>query len=154
MTKKDLSPNIRKGFDLTIKSLKRKYNFVLGWEVVDNFDEYDNVSFIDIAIDYDKVSDYFGVPIRPFAKEQLKERNPEYIGRTLFSLDGYLTSPVGWEESRNTKKQMEKWCEFFYKQLPPEYQRHYLYTSPFGTEQPIPSSFKLMNFIIDYRPST
>lgn len=155
MTKKDLTPNIRKGFDLTIKSLKRKYNFVLGWEVIDNFEDYDSVSFIDIVVDYDKVSDYFGTPIRAFAKERLKLRDPGYIGNIIYSLDGYLSSPNGWDVPYNTKKDMEKWCEFFYKQLPPEYLRHYLYRSPFdGGERVLPATFKLMNFIIDYRPST
>lgn len=149
-----MDKNIIKGFDMTVKSLKKKYNFVLGWEPSVNFDNY-NVSFIDIIVDYDKVSDYFGVPIRPYSKQKFIERDPDYIGTTIFSLDGYLISPVGWDKPYETKKEMEKWCEFFYKQIPQEYQRTYLFTSQYTDDQSIKvSPFKLNEFIVDYKPST
>ena len=140
---------------MTVKSLKRKYNFVIGWKPSRDFDEY-NISFIDIIVDYDKVSDYFGVPIRPYSKQRFIERDPEYIGSTSYALDAYLTSPIGWKVPYNTKKDMEKWCEFFYSQLPQEYQRTYLFVSRFTDDQIYikTSTFKINNFIVDYKPST
>jgi len=153
--------NVKKGFDMTVKSLKRKYNFVIGWKPSRDFDlmniiHHSSISFIDIIIDYDKVSDYFGVPIRPYAKQRFIERDPEYIGSTAYSLDAYLTSPIGWKVPYNTKKDMEKWCEFFYKQIPQEYQRTYLFVSKFTDDQIYikTSTFKINNFIVDYKPST
>ena len=146
--------NIKKGFDMTVKSLMKKYNFVIGWKPSENFDEY-RVSFINIIIDYDKVSDYFGVPIRPYSKQKFIERDPEYIGSTVYSLDAYLTSPIGWKLPYNTKKDMEKWCEFFYNQIPQEYQRTYLFVSRITDDQIIKTStFKINNFIVEYKPST
>ena len=68
MEEKELTPNEIRGIDLIVKSLKKKYNFITGWNVDDNDLRYDNTLFIGLTIDSEKTSDYYGFRIRPTIK--------------------------------------------------------------------------------------
>jgi len=50
MEKKELTPNQRRGIDLIVKSLKKKYNFIQGWNVDDDDLKYDNTLFIGLQL--------------------------------------------------------------------------------------------------------
>ena len=73
MEEKELTPNEIRGVDLIVKSLKKKYNFIQGWEPVDDYTKYYNTLFVHLLVDYDMVSDYFGIRIRPSIKLQLND---------------------------------------------------------------------------------
>ena len=55
MEEKELTPNETRGVDLIVKSLKKKYNFITGWDVEDDYMKYDNTLFIKLTIDSEKV---------------------------------------------------------------------------------------------------
>ena len=74
MEKHELTPNEIKGVDLVVKSLMKKYNFIIGWKPDENYMKYHYTLFINLKIDYDMVSDYFGIRIRPTIKNKGKDR--------------------------------------------------------------------------------
>ena len=134
----EITPNERRGVDLVIKALKKKYNFIKGWNVDDEYREYNNTLFINLIVDLDKVSDYFGLRVRPTIKKLFDERQPEWYGRDVYALTAYLEEPQGYEEGYNTKQHMIELAQTLYKQLPPQLQRTYLYTySDIHTEFPV-----------------
>jgi hypothetical protein len=146
MEEKELTPNEIRGVDLIVKSLKKKYNFIQGWEPVNDYTKYYNTLFVTIKIDYDKVSDYFGMRIRPSIKLHLNNKDPEWWGREVYSLTAFLDEPEGYTGGYDTKTRMRDLGEHLYKQLPPQLQRTYPYDYLNKTEQ-IPVVFKVHGFI-------
>lgn len=146
MEEKELTPNEIRGVDLIVKSLKKKYNFIQGWEPVNDYTKYYNTLFVTIKIDYDKVSDYFGMRIRPTIKRLMNDKDPEWWGREVYSLTAFLDEPEGYTGGYDTKTRMRDLGEHLYKQLPPQLQRTYPYDYLNKTEQ-IPVVFKVHGFI-------
>jgi len=147
MEEKELTPNEIRGVDLIVKSLKKKYKFIEGWEPVDDYTKYYNTLFIHLLVDYDMVSDYFGIRIRPSLKLQLNDKDPEWWGRQLFSLTGFLEEPEGYNAGYDVKKQMNSLTETLYKQLPPQLQRTYPYSYQDKTVQ-IPVVLMIHGFVV------
>jgi len=147
MEEKELTPNEIRGVDLIVKSLKKKYNFIQGWEPVNDYTKYYNTLFVTIKIDYDKVSDYFGMRIRPSIKLHLNNKDPEWWGREVYSLTAFLDEPEGYTGGYDTKTRMRDLGEHLYKQLPPQLQRTYPYDYLNKTEQ-IPVVFKVHGFVV------
>jgi len=147
MEEKELTPNEIRGVDLIVKSLKKKYKFIEGWEPVNDYTKYPNTLFIHLLIDYDMVSDYFGIRIRPSIKLQLNDKDPEWWGREIYSLTAFLDEPEGYTGGYDTKKQMNSLIETLYKQLPPQLQRTYPYDYLNKTEQ-IPVVLMIHGFVV------
>jgi len=147
MEEKELTPNEIRGVDLIVKSLKKKYKFIQGWEPVDDYTKYPNTLFIHLLIDYDMVSDYFGIRIRPSIKLQLNDKDPEWWGREIYSLTAFLEEPEGYNAGYDIKKQMNRLIETLYKQLPPQLQRTYPYDYLNKTEQ-IPVVLMIHGFVV------
>jgi hypothetical protein len=147
MEEKELTPNEIRGVDLIIKSLMKKYKFIQGWKPDDEYMKYDNTLFINLLIDYDKVSDYFGMVIRPLIKKLLNDKDPEWWGREVYSLTAFLDEPEGYTGGYDTKKQMNDLSYYLYKQLPPQLQRTYIFES-FRGEEDIPVVLKIHGFIV------
>ena len=61
----ELTPNEIRGIDLVVKALKKRYDFITGWNVDDEDLRYNNTLFISLTIDSEKTSDYYGFRIRP-----------------------------------------------------------------------------------------
>jgi hypothetical protein len=147
MEEKELTPNEIRGVDLIVKSLMKKYNFIQGWEPDDEYMKYDNTLFIHLLVDYDKVSDYFGMRIRPSIKNLLNMKDPEWWGRELYSLTAFLDEPEGYTGGYDTKTNMRNLTETLYKQLPPQLQRTYTFPSYDGDKQ-IPVVLQIHGFVV------
>jgi len=147
MEEKELTPNETRGVDLIVKSLKKKYKFIEGWEPVNDYTKYPNTLFIHLLIDYDMVSDYFGIRIRPSIKLQLNDKDPEWWGKEIYSLTAFLEEPEGYNAGYDIKKQMNRLIETLYKQLPPQLQRTYPYDYLNKTEQ-IPVVLMIHGFVV------
>lgn len=126
MEKKELTPNQRRGIDLIVKSLKKKYNFITGWNVDDDDLRYDNTLFIGLTIDSEKTSDYYGFRIRPTIKRFLDERDDYWYGRSISNPTVYLDLPEGNDDGYQSKKHMNEMANTLYKQLPQKLQRTYI----------------------------
>jgi hypothetical protein len=80
MENNELTPNEIRGVDLVVKALTKKYKFILGWEPDKKYREYDNTLFIHLKINYDMVSDYFGIRIKNSNKSKHRKfRTPEDV---------------------------------------------------------------------------
>ncbi len=126
MEKHELTPNEIKGVDLVVKSLMKKYNFIIGWEPDETYMNYDYTLYINLKVDYDMVSDYFGIRIRPTIKKGLKEKDPYWWGSNLYSPTAALDEPNGYNGGYELKKKMNNLSRFLYKELPPQLQRTYV----------------------------
>ena len=126
MEKKELTPNQRRGIDLIVKSLKKKYNFIQGWNVDDDDMKYDNTLFIGLTIDSEKTSDYYGFRIRPTIKRFLDERDDYWYGRSISNPTVYLDLPDNNDDGYQSKVNMNELANTLYKQLPQKLQRTYI----------------------------
>ena len=126
MEKKELTPNQRRGIDLIVKSLKKKYNFITGWNVDDDDLKYDNTLFIGLTIDSEKTSDYYGFRIRPTIKRFLDERDDYWYGRSISNPTVYLDLPDNNDDGYQSKVNMNELANTLYKQLPQKLQRTYI----------------------------
>lgn len=126
MEKKELTPNQRRGIDLIVKSLKKKYNFITGWNVDDDDLRYDNTLFIGLTIDSEKTSDYYGFRIRPTIKRFLDERDDYWYGRSISNPTVYLDLPDNNDDGYQSKVNMNELANTLYKQLPQKLQRTYI----------------------------
>ena len=126
MEKKELTPNQRRGIDLIVKSLKKKYNFIQGWNVDDDDMKYDNTLFIGLTIDSEKTSDYYGFRIRPTIKRFLDEKDDYWYGRSISNPTVYLDLPDNNDDGYQSKVNMNELANTLYKQLPQKLQRTYI----------------------------
>ena len=126
MEKKELTPNQRRGIDLIVKSLKKKYNFIQGWNVDDDDMKYDNTLFIGLTIDSEKTSDYYGFRIRPTIKRFLDEKDDYWYGRSISNPTVYLDLPDNNDDGYQSKVRMNEMSNTLYKQLPQKLQRTYI----------------------------
>ena len=126
MEKKELTPNQRRGIDLIVKSLKKKYNFIQGWNVDDDDMKYDNTLFIGLTIDSEKTSDYYGFRIRPTIKRFLDEKDDYWYGRSISNPTVYLDLPDNNDDGYQSKVNMNELANTLYKQLPEKLQRTYI----------------------------
>ena len=126
MEKKELTPNQRRGIDLIVKSLKKKYNFIQGWNVDDDDMKYDNTLFIGLTIDSEKTSDYYGFRIRPTIKRFLDEKDDYWYGRSISNPTVYLDFPDNNDDGYQSKVNMNELANTLYKQLPQKLQRTYI----------------------------
>ena len=126
MEAKELTPNEIRGIDLIVKSLKKKYNFITGWDVEDDYMKYDNTLFIKLTIDSEKVSDYYGFRIRPIIKRLMDEKDDYWYGKSISNPTVYLDLPEGNDYGYKSKVHMNEIANTLYKQLPEQLQRRYI----------------------------
>jgi hypothetical protein len=147
MKNKELTPNEIRGVDLVVKALTKKYKFIVGWEPDKKYKQYENTLFIHLKINYDMVSDYFGMRITPSIKKHIKDEDPQWWGRNLYSLTAFLDEPEGYDGGYQTKKQMSEQSKDLYKELPPQLQRTYVFNS-FRGDQDVPVTLNIHGFIL------
>lgn len=147
MEKKELTPNQRRGIDLIVKSLKKKYNFITGWNVDDDDLKYDNTLFIGLTIDSEKTSDYYGFRIRPTIKRFLDERDDYWYGRSISNPTVYLDLPEVNDDGYQSKVRMNEMANTLYKQLPEKLQRRYISQTSVGEYEHL-VNLNIFEFII------
>lgn len=148
MEQKEITPNEIKGVDLIVKALKKKYNFIKGFKLDNEYMKYDNTLFIYIIVDYNMVSDYYGMRIKPWVKKLLDDKDPQYYGIELYNLTTLLDTPKDFHQQYMVKERMRNFAEHLYTQIPTEIQRTYSYTSFRGVEQ-IPVNLRIYGFIVN-----
>jgi hypothetical protein len=147
MEKKELTPNQRRGIDLLVKSLKKKYNFITGWNVEDDDMKYDNTLFIGLTIDSEKTSDYYGFRIRPTIKRFLDEKDDYWYGRSISNPTVYLDLPDNNDDGYQSKVRMNELVNTLYQQLPEKLQRRYISQTSVGEYEHL-VNINIFEFII------
>ena len=147
MEQKELTPNQRRGIDLLVKSLKKKYNFITGWNVEDDDLRYDNTLFIGLTIDSEKTSDYYGFRIRPTIKRFLDEKDDYWYGRSVSNPTVYLDLPDNNDDGYQSKVRMNELVNTLYQQLPEKLQRRYISQTSVGEYEHL-VNINIFEFII------
>jgi hypothetical protein len=147
MENKELTPNEIRGIGLIVKALQKKYNFIQGWNVDDDYLKYDNTLFISLDIDMDKVSDYYGFRVRPTIKRLMDDREPEWYGRDISNPTVFLDLPDNNDDGYQSKVRMNELANTLYQQLPQKLQRRYISQTSVGEYEHL-VNINIFEFII------
>lgn len=147
MENKEITPNQRRGIDLVVKALKKKYDFITGWDFNDDDLKYENTLFIALTIDSNKTSDYYGFRIRPTIKRFLDEKDDYWYGRGITNPTVYLDLPEGNDDGYQSKVNMNGLANTLYKQIPEELQRKYISHTSVGDYEHL-VTINIFEFII------
>lgn len=66
----------KKGIDLAVRGIKKKYPFIKGWEFTYDFDKYTMSVYIDLLIDWFEMADFYDKKIKDYWKRTYKENGP------------------------------------------------------------------------------
>lgn len=59
MGKTELPENFRKGIDISVRTAKKLYPFIVGWELSETWEKYKTVLYIELIIDFKKLHERF-----------------------------------------------------------------------------------------------
>jgi hypothetical protein len=103
-----------KGIDLAVKSVRKKYPFIIGWGEYDEWKNYQVTIYVDIKIDPQLLADY------------VKGEVSNDIPRNIFYLQDLLEwETYDWDELKELQEKIEEDLEMAYEYLPDEYKVDY-----------------------------
>ena len=152
-TPKDITPIKRKGIEMAVKGLHKKFPFIIGYKD-DTTDQYQSAHYIDLIIDLQKLSDYMEVPINPYWLK-LVEDKPHY--EKIYAMWSYLTFPNEEQYNDDVKnhpgymlqKNITDLIQTIYEYIPEEYKMFYDYHSEWtNTTNQYPITIKINAFIM------
>ena len=146
-TPKDITPMKRRGIDMAVNGLKKKFPFITGYQD-DITTQYDSIEYIDLNVDLKKLSEYMGKEINPYWENLVRDK-PEH--RKVYAIWSYLRFPDEEPYSRDVSnhpgyilgKEIGELLDTIYEFLPEEYQLYYEYISEYTTN-PLIIRVKLM----------
>jgi hypothetical protein len=112
MKYRTLTDKQRKGFDMVIKFLNKKFPFIVGWDQYENWENYKTNLYIDLVIDLTKYKEYFNVPIRT----TLIIYNKPYVSLTV-----PLTGLSEFDRINKHEDMIKEKMRNIYEALPQEY---------------------------------
>jgi hypothetical protein len=155
-TPKDITPIKRKGIDMVVKGLRKKFPFIKGYEDDDSVDKYESSHYIDLIIDLNKLSDYMDVPVNPFWKVHASD--PQY--QKVYAIWSYLNFPPPYNNTNSDNiqshpgyilsEELKQTLNDIYSYLPDEYKLQYPSTSGWIDPPPIYDvNLKVNGFIME-----
>lgn len=111
MKYEELTDKQRTGFDIIIKSLQKKYPFIVGWDEHSHWRDYFATIFIDLLVDVDKLSEYFNSPLYG----TIKPKSGSSLIKPLFLND------QGYKKVREVENNIEDKMGVMYEYLPEGY---------------------------------
>ena len=57
---------VTKGIDVVVSILNKQYPFIVGWEKNGDWEESTYYLYIDLVVDYKKVMEVYGLPLKPY----------------------------------------------------------------------------------------
>lgn len=126
------------GINITVKSLSKKYPFIIGWEFDGDIEKYEYSTFINLIIDKQKVSEYYD--------RELVERtyNEVSVFSSIFSKYDPFEQKDDWQREFDffykEKQELENDLNRFYEYVPEGYK----ILSPYK----VPVNIKIIGFIL------
>jgi len=114
----DLTPKQKRGLELVLKTLMKKYNFINGWELIRDWGKWATTFYFNLDVNIYKLSEFYNKPIDEYNK--IKIDNGEVIETTsLFSIVR-TTNPgeQDRDDAYNEKKNMQNFLNQLYENLP------------------------------------
>jgi len=119
-----------KGINLVIKALSKKFPFIIGWELAENFDKYKIFYLINLIIDLEKVGEFYNVEMDSFF---LKQWNSDSLYQTPYILT-YSEAKKD-DRNRSETKKIEEVLNNFYNRIPEKFSIFFDMTNNYGTYQ-------------------
>jgi hypothetical protein len=132
----DLTDKQIRGIDLVVKSVSKKYPFILGWEFTETWKKYHYHLYINLYVDWKLISEFYNQPLRDFYINY-----PEQVGggASLFSyLDfdkSVTTQDSFFEKGYNEGMKIKSLMENLYNGLPEEFQVFFIHKGVLGDDK-------------------
>jgi hypothetical protein len=132
----DLTDKQIRGIDLVVKSVSKKYPFILGWEFTETWKKYHYHLYINLYVDWKLISEFYNQPLRDFYINY-----PEQVGggASLFSyLDfdkSVATQDSFFEKGYNEGMKIKSLMENLYNGLPEEFQVFFTHVGVLGNDK-------------------
>jgi hypothetical protein len=134
-----------KGVNMVIKALMKRYEFIKGWELTDEHENYENILFINIIMDYQEFADNHKYYFERLKYSKIKSYGiVPYVERTKGVTDNELKNEV-----IQVRTDIEDSINIFYDSLPDEYK---VFWRLEGTEKDIVRKIMVTNYIDTYEP--
>ena len=142
LTKKQL-----RALDMMIKSLSKRYPFIIGWKPSEDFLLYDTMLNIDFMVDYDKLAKFFNAETDETWKRIIENEGPY----SMYSLGGpfdYDKFPHVKDLSFNTTESMERILTTINEELPDDMKITYPYENFRGETVNVPRNIRRDHYIL------
>jgi hypothetical protein len=142
LTKKQL-----RALDMMIKSISKRYPFIIGWEPSEDFLLYDTMLNIDFKVDYDKLAKFFNADPDETWKRIIENEGPY----PMYSLGGpfdYDKYPHIKDLSFKTTESMERILTTINEELPDDMKITYPYENFRGELVNVPRNIRRDHYIL------
>ena len=116
-----------RGIDMVIKAIMKKYNFIKGWELYPEHENYESVIFIHVIMDYQEFADTYKYYTEPSKYNFIKRTssNPAtYMGRDKkdYHSQYHERDMSVYDEVRLIKEDIESSIKELYNNIPEDFQ--------------------------------
>ena len=142
LTKKQL-----RALDMMIKSISKRYPFIIGWKPSEDFLQYDTMLNIDFKVDYDKLAKFFNADTDDTWKRIIENEGPY----PMYSLGGpfsYDKFPHIKDLSYDTSAKIEELLTNMNEELPEGFSITYPYENFRGEQVFIPRNIRRDHYIL------
>ena len=152
-TPKDITPIKRKGIEMSVKGLHKKFPFIIGYKDDESVDQYESAHYIDLIVDLNKLSEYMDVPVNPFWSVHASD--PSY--QKIYAIWSYLKFPNEVDYTKDIHnhpgyilgEDIRETVETIYELLPEQYKLYYESDTSYITPPPIyPVRLKINGYIM------
>ena len=142
LTKKQL-----RALDMMIKSISKRYPFIIGWKPSEDFLLYDTMLNIDFKVDYDKLAKFFNADPDETWKRIIENEGP-YPTYSLGGPFDYDKYPHIKDLSFNTTESMERILTTINEELPDDMKITYPYENFRGEIVNVPRNIRRDHYIL------
>ena len=142
LTKKQL-----RALDMMIKSLSKRYPFIIGWKPSEDFLQYDTMLNIDFKVDYDKLAKFFNAETDDSWKRIIENEGPY----PMYSLGGpfdYDKFPHIKDLSYDTSAKIEELLTDMNAELPEGFSITYTYENFRGDYVDVPRNIRRDHYLL------
>ena len=143
LTKKQL-----RALDLMIKSVSKRYPFIIGWKPSEDFLTYDTMLNIDFMVDYEKLAKFFNTETDSTWKKIIQDEGGSYSAYTLGGPFNYDDNPHIKDLSYDTSDKIERILSDMNEQLPDDMMITYTYENFRGDYVDVPRRIRRDHYIM------
>lgn len=116
----------KKGLMLIVKALSKKYKFIKGIELIDEYEKYNNLLFVNIIMDYSEFAKTYNYYTKKLTYTRIASTGiSSFMSRDAESWIGSTDDAI-YEEIKLIREEIERTLNNYYSSLPSEYQATYV----------------------------
>jgi hypothetical protein len=137
-----------RALDLMIKSLSKRYPFIVGWEPSEDFLRYDTMLNIDFKVDIDKLAKFFNAETDESWKRIIQDEGGSYPAYTLGGLFNYDKYPHIKDLSYDTSENIERILTDINEELPEDIRMTYPFENFRGETVNVPRRIRRDHYVM------